>query len=96
MNKKLTVIHQSGETVWCVLDGERPEEEELNRVMGFTPGGGYAATLTARGLCIVDYFPVFRGVDPQGARKRMDYYFDSYPGRNIILYSGNTESGTGN
>ncbi|KAK4269720.1 hypothetical protein QN277_022840 [Acacia crassicarpa] len=24
---------------------------------------------------VVDYFPVFRGLDPQGARKRMDYYF---------------------
>ncbi|XP_028801273.1 geraniol 8-hydroxylase-like [Neltuma alba] len=24
---------------------------------------------------IVDYFPVFRGLDPQGVRARMDYYF---------------------
>ena len=56
MNKKLILKNDKGETVYCVLNGEADETEELLRVFSIEKGYGLTVEKWSDAVKIVNYF----------------------------------------
>ncbi len=56
MNKKLTVINDSGKRLFCIVSSDKDLEEQMKDVLGVTPGYGMTVEVTETQVRLVDYF----------------------------------------
>lgn len=56
MNKKYILEKDAGEKVYCILDGDKPVKDELQRVFGIEKGYGLTAELFADKVVVRNYY----------------------------------------
>lgn len=55
MNKKY-ILKKDEERVYCIIDGEKPQQEEWEKVFGIEKGYGLTAELTNNEVIVRNYF----------------------------------------
>ncbi len=56
MNKKITAKNKWDESVWCVIDGTKDMNDEIDRVVGGVPGHGIKASFNGDEILVENYF----------------------------------------
>ena len=56
MNRKLVVRNKFGNVVYCVLSGAQPFRQQLEKVLGVTPGHGLSVEMNDKKVLVRDYF----------------------------------------
>lgn len=56
MNRKLVVRNKFGNVVYCVLSGAQPFSQQLEKVLGVTPGHGLSVEMNDKKVLVRDYF----------------------------------------